>query len=96
MASETLNRGTRRVLSKLEKSIEDGDHYEAHQMIRTLYFRWDISGRWNISRSRFLWVKLDSIYNLYFCLLSTFVYVWRVVRNTQCVTVICTIFDMIV
>ncbi|CAB4027363.1 Golgi to ER traffic 4 homolog [Paramuricea clavata] len=40
MASETLNRGTRRVLSKLEKSIEDGDHYEAHQMIRTLYFRY--------------------------------------------------------
>ncbi|XP_028395241.1 Golgi to ER traffic protein 4 homolog [Dendronephthya gigantea] len=38
--AETLNRGARRVLSKLQKSIEDGDHYEAHQMIRTLYFRY--------------------------------------------------------
>ena len=33
------NTGTQRLLQKLEKSIEDGEYYEAHQLIRTLYFR---------------------------------------------------------
>ncbi|XP_023016354.2 Golgi to ER traffic protein 4 homolog isoform X1 [Leptinotarsa decemlineata] len=33
-------RGISRVLEKLEKSIEDGHFYEAHQMYRTLYFRY--------------------------------------------------------
>lgn len=31
--------GTQRLLQKLNKSIEDGEYYEAHQLIRTLYFR---------------------------------------------------------
>ena len=53
MASETLNRGTQRVLSKLQKSIEDGDHYDAHQMIKTLYFRWDIYDRYKFLKSGF-------------------------------------------
>lgn len=32
-------RGISRVLEKLEKSVKDGNYYEAHQMYRTLYFR---------------------------------------------------------
>jgi len=35
--------GTQRLLQKLNKSIEDGEYYEAHQLIRTLYFRFVIS-----------------------------------------------------
>lgn len=31
--------GVQRVLQKLDKSIEEGNYYESHQMIRTLYFR---------------------------------------------------------
>lgn len=31
--------GIQRVLQKLNKSIEEGSYYEAHQMIRTIYFR---------------------------------------------------------
>ncbi|XP_053946543.1 Golgi to ER traffic protein 4 homolog [Anastrepha ludens] len=33
-------RGVGRVLVKLENSIESGNYYEAHQMYRTLYFRY--------------------------------------------------------
>ncbi|KAF5287523.1 hypothetical protein FQA39_LY04151, partial [Lamprigera yunnana] len=33
-------RGVSRVLEKLEKSIKDGNYYEAHQMYRTIYFRY--------------------------------------------------------
>ncbi|XP_067619235.1 Golgi to ER traffic protein 4 homolog [Eurosta solidaginis] len=33
-------RGVNRVLVKLENSIESGNYYEAHQMYRTLYFRY--------------------------------------------------------
>lgn len=33
-------RGVARVLAKLESSIEAGNYYEAHQMYRTLYFRY--------------------------------------------------------
>ncbi|CAG9827526.1 unnamed protein product [Diabrotica balteata] len=33
-------RGVSRVLQKLEKSVIDGKFYEAHQMYRTLYFRY--------------------------------------------------------
>lgn len=32
--------GVSRVLAKLELSIQSGDYYEAHQMYRTLYFRY--------------------------------------------------------
>ncbi|PIK37053.1 putative Golgi to ER traffic protein 4-like B [Apostichopus japonicus] len=32
--------GTSRVLVKLKKSVEEGKYYEAHQMYRTLYFRY--------------------------------------------------------
>ena len=32
--------GTERVLSKLKSSIENNNYYEAHQMYRTLYFRY--------------------------------------------------------
>lgn len=40
MAAKSRSGGTQRVLQKLNKSIEDGEYYEAHQLIRTLYFRW--------------------------------------------------------
>uniref|UniRef100_A0A2P2I207 Golgi to ER traffic protein 4 homolog n=1 Tax=Hirondellea gigas TaxID=1518452 RepID=A0A2P2I207_9CRUS len=33
-------RGVSRVLAKLKKSVEEGKYYEAHQMYRTLYFRY--------------------------------------------------------
>ncbi|KAA0203416.1 hypothetical protein HAZT_HAZT004544 [Hyalella azteca] len=33
-------RGISRVKTKLQKSIEEGQYYEAHQMYRTLYFRY--------------------------------------------------------
>lgn len=33
-------RGVSRVLAKLEASVKSGDYYEAHQMYRTLYFRY--------------------------------------------------------
>ena len=39
MAAKSRSGGTQRVLQKLSKSIEDGEYYEAHQLIRTLYFR---------------------------------------------------------
>lgn len=44
-ASETTTttergRGVGRVLAKLDSSIEAGNYYEAHQMYRTLYFRY--------------------------------------------------------
>ncbi|XP_017881119.1 Golgi to ER traffic protein 4 homolog [Ceratina calcarata] len=38
MASRN-NRSIRRVLTKLEATIDSGNYYEAHQMYRTLYFR---------------------------------------------------------
>lgn len=31
--------GVKRVLAKLELSVSTGNYYEAHQMYRTLYFR---------------------------------------------------------
>ncbi|XP_066151647.1 Golgi to ER traffic protein 4 homolog [Euwallacea fornicatus] len=34
------SRGVSRVLEKLENSIKNGQYYEAHQMYRTLYFRY--------------------------------------------------------
>ncbi|XP_076041532.1 Golgi to ER traffic protein 4 homolog [Oratosquilla oratoria] len=34
------SRGVARVLSKLKSSVEEGKYYEAHQMYRTLYFRY--------------------------------------------------------
>ncbi|XP_058951448.2 Golgi to ER traffic protein 4 homolog [Pocillopora verrucosa] len=40
MAAKSRSGGTQRVLQKLNKSIEDGEYYEAHQLIRTLYFRY--------------------------------------------------------
>ncbi|KAG5892853.1 hypothetical protein JTB14_022174 [Gonioctena quinquepunctata] len=39
MAAQGI-RGVSRVLEKLEKSVKDGNFYEAHQMYRTLYFRY--------------------------------------------------------
>lgn len=33
-------RGVTRVLEKLEVSVNSGQYYEAHQMYRTLYFRY--------------------------------------------------------
>ncbi|XP_068760718.1 Golgi to ER traffic protein 4 homolog [Montipora capricornis] len=44
MAAKAQSGGTRRLLQKLEKSIEDGEFYEAHQLIRTLYFRYMAQG----------------------------------------------------
>lgn len=39
--------GVSRVLAKLELSIQSGDYYEAHQMYRTLYFRYLSQKRYN-------------------------------------------------
>ncbi|KAJ9600818.1 hypothetical protein L9F63_001030 [Diploptera punctata] len=39
MASSRIH-GVQRVLSKLESSVKAGNYYEAHQMYRTLYFRY--------------------------------------------------------
>lgn len=40
--SSARNRGgVQRVEGKLRASVEKGDYYEAHQMYRTLFFRWD-------------------------------------------------------
>lgn len=39
--SSARNRGgVQRVEGKLRASVEKGDYYEAHQMYRTLFFRW--------------------------------------------------------
>ncbi|XP_055851244.1 Golgi to ER traffic protein 4 homolog [Episyrphus balteatus] len=38
--TERGSRGVNRVLAKLDSSIESGHYYEAHQMYRTLYFRY--------------------------------------------------------
>lgn len=38
--SKGSTRGVSRVLAKLEASIQSGNYYEAHQMYRTLYFRY--------------------------------------------------------
>ncbi|XP_065372035.1 Golgi to ER traffic protein 4 homolog [Calliphora vicina] len=38
--TERGQRGVSRVLAKLDSSIEAGNYYEAHQMYRTLYFRY--------------------------------------------------------
>jgi len=40
MASR-YSHGVQRVLAKLEASINSENYYEAHQMYRTLYFRWE-------------------------------------------------------
>ncbi|KAG8329162.1 Golgi to ER traffic protein 4 [Homalodisca vitripennis] len=32
--------GVQRVLGKLDSSVKNGNYYEAHQMYRTLYFRY--------------------------------------------------------
>lgn len=40
VADHGEKRGVNRVLVKLENSIESGNYYEAHQMYRTLYFRY--------------------------------------------------------
>lgn len=40
-------RGVNRVLSKLRASVEDGRYYEAHQMYRTLYFRYMTQKRYD-------------------------------------------------
>ena len=38
--------GTVRVLEKAERRLEEGKYYEAHQMYRTVYYRWRGFGRW--------------------------------------------------
>lgn len=44
--SSARNRGgVQRVEGKLRASVEKGDYYEAHQMYRTLFFRWDLVSR---------------------------------------------------
>ncbi|XP_075147975.1 Golgi to ER traffic protein 4 homolog [Haematobia irritans] len=39
-STERGQRGVSRVLAKLDSSLESGNYYEAHQMYRTLYFRY--------------------------------------------------------
>lgn len=39
--------GVSRVLAKLDLSIEEGNYYEAHQMYRTLYFRYTLQRKYD-------------------------------------------------
>lgn len=39
--------GVQRVEGKLRASVEKGDYYEAHQMYRTLFFRWARAVAWS-------------------------------------------------
>lgn len=45
MAASRSRGGVERVLSKLKTSLENGNYYEAHQMYRTLYFRYTSQGK---------------------------------------------------
>ncbi|XP_055377714.1 Golgi to ER traffic protein 4 homolog [Condylostylus longicornis] len=45
--TDKTNRGVSRVLSKLEASIAAGNYYEAHQMYRTLYFRYNAQKKYD-------------------------------------------------
>ncbi|XP_018323696.1 Golgi to ER traffic protein 4 homolog [Agrilus planipennis] len=54
MASSNA-RGVSRVLEKLENSVKEGNYYEAHQMYRTLYFRYLGQEKYN--------ELLDMLYN---------------------------------
>ena len=48
MASRSQgSRGAARVLSKLNASLENGNYYEAHQMYRTLYYRYSVQNKWD-------------------------------------------------
>lgn len=40
------SKGVARVLSKLNTSLENGNYYEAHQMYRTLYYRYSAQNKW--------------------------------------------------
>lgn len=46
-ADNKTTRGVSRVLAKLEASVESGNYYEAHQMYRTLYFRYSSQKRYD-------------------------------------------------
>ena len=47
MTSRTQgSKGVARVLSKLNTSLENGNYYEAHQMYRTLYYRYSAQNKW--------------------------------------------------
>ncbi|XP_044252427.1 Golgi to ER traffic protein 4 homolog [Tribolium madens] len=48
-------RGVSRVLEKLENSVKNGNYYEAHQMYRTLYFRYLAQNKYKEA--------LDMLYN---------------------------------
>ena len=39
--------GVSRVLAKLNTSLENGNYYEAHQMYRTLYYRYSNQNKWD-------------------------------------------------
>mgnify|MGYP001792946825 CR=1 FL=1 len=54
--SSRSNGGIRRVLSKLNKCIEEGNFYEGHQMIRTIYFRYVLKGKVALV---FVWLRLS-------------------------------------
>ncbi|XP_065162548.1 Golgi to ER traffic protein 4 homolog [Atheta coriaria] len=55
MASQANARGVSRVLEKLENSVKNGKYYEAHQMYRTMYFRY-------LSQEKFTEL-MDMLYN---------------------------------
>ena len=55
MASR-CNHAIQRVLAKLEASINSENYYEAHQMYRTLYFRW-ASNVINQHRQRIIFIQ---------------------------------------
>jgi len=48
MAAARSRGGVERVLSKLKTSLENGNYYEAHQMYRTLYFRYTSQGKFEV------------------------------------------------
>lgn len=59
--------GVQRVLNKLQSSLSKGDYYEAHQLYRTLYFRWGII---NCTRY-FNFIRITFIHPIRFGLVST-------------------------
>lgn len=66
---DSKEHGMQRVLNKLQSSFSKGDYYEAHQMYRTLYFRYygfyfNTVDVWSASVLEFI---LDSNTDTFFC-----------------------------
>lgn len=55
-------RGVQNVLAKLKRSVDEKNYYEAHQMYKTLYFRyWIIWVRFESNADDVLYNEIDDI-----------------------------------